>query len=925
MGGGFPNIPGFSFGSPKQLKPEVEKLRRLIQRGELEQRRLLFEKLGSLAVAHVMECQFDQSLQIIEELTELAETLIEEGQIELRQELFIAISQVITFLPPVSRQNKINCDQAPFFKYYSKCVENLSESDFDEVKNEWALDVHKYAESLHKNNEATVAAIALLDRTIQTMEQRFNPHSSHFTDWNPLLTMYSSRGIWKSEIGDRESALADLLHYDELADKAIKKRQQRRAEVSDRVAKKGDKIIIRIGDGDLIDHLASYHFDDQHYETILQLADMFASRAEKDQAWQYYDKALAIAQKEDRTNAFWALFSASGEVPFRKAYMIMQFHEYENALQLLDLAVQEFTTLLKTDQKHHFSAIERQLIEIARCRANALEYLGRHKEADQALDEMQRLCNKAAETNKISSAANAEKVKSIPYANTLKNSKKENRTSNQNSPPSPKKDAGDDIQQKAMVHLTEKHNEAAMESQRGNLELRRGHYKTALKLFLKARNVLESPLFANFQETQKNLYAIYLGLGMAYRAIKRYDNAEKWYNKAIIHVQKLINDGALDFCSAFCDALESLAFLFSHRQQHKEAFGQFEKVFHERNRLVAENLEGLNIEYLRTHDHQRLAFSALLLQMQRRTIGHIEEQLYALNRIDDAILWGQRCLENFEQFLRLIPDPAQAYYDQCCIMISYATLLLLGKRYEEADAFLEKCEQKFAETQQNDSDSNSAETIKQRKEHIDQLVLLRLFDLLGTKKYRFEKESIIQAHDLFRKKKGHEALPILESLREPIRQHQMEAQNEHRLLQLFWQELAQMIENNIALSYQGESEWSKWMKRYDETTSVGLPDTETNEMVEDGEEEDSEELDQELTQYEQEFGGENVNNNFLYKMLDELTGSTKASTMIRTQVMEPLQAIENGQPFRNDNTVGRNDPCPCGSGKKYKKCCMQSE
>ena len=24
---------------------------------------------------------------------------------------------------------------------------------------------------------------------------------------------------------------------------------------------------------------------------------------------------------------------------------------------------------------------------------------------------------------------------------------------------------------------------------------------------------------------------------------------------------------------------------------------------------------------------------------------------------------------------------------------------------------------------------------------------------------------------------------------------------------------------------------------------------------------------------------------------------------------------------RNHNKVGRNDPCPCGSGKKYKKCC----
>ena len=22
-----------------------------------------------------------------------------------------------------------------------------------------------------------------------------------------------------------------------------------------------------------------------------------------------------------------------------------------------------------------------------------------------------------------------------------------------------------------------------------------------------------------------------------------------------------------------------------------------------------------------------------------------------------------------------------------------------------------------------------------------------------------------------------------------------------------------------------------------------------------------------------------------------------------------------------EETVGRNDPCPCGSGKKYKKCC----
>ena len=31
------------------------------------------------------------------------------------------------------------------------------------------------------------------------------------------------------------------------------------------------------------------------------------------------------------------------------------------------------------------------------------------------------------------------------------------------------------------------------------------------------------------------------------------------------------------------------------------------------------------------------------------------------------------------------------------------------------------------------------------------------------------------------------------------------------------------------------------------------------------------------------------------------------------------------QPVRNTQKVGPNDPCPCGSGKKYKKCCMQKD
>jgi len=31
------------------------------------------------------------------------------------------------------------------------------------------------------------------------------------------------------------------------------------------------------------------------------------------------------------------------------------------------------------------------------------------------------------------------------------------------------------------------------------------------------------------------------------------------------------------------------------------------------------------------------------------------------------------------------------------------------------------------------------------------------------------------------------------------------------------------------------------------------------------------------------------------------------------------------EPIRSDKKPDRNDPCPCGSGKKYKKCCGQKE
>jgi preprotein translocase subunit SecA len=50
-----------------------------------------------------------------------------------------------------------------------------------------------------------------------------------------------------------------------------------------------------------------------------------------------------------------------------------------------------------------------------------------------------------------------------------------------------------------------------------------------------------------------------------------------------------------------------------------------------------------------------------------------------------------------------------------------------------------------------------------------------------------------------------------------------------------------------------------------------------------------------------------------------------ATPMKREQVAKPLStnkddSVSRGPVRRSAEKVGRNDPCPCGSGKKYKHC-----
>jgi len=54
------------------------------------------------------------------------------------------------------------------------------------------------------------------------------------------------------------------------------------------------------------------------------------------------------------------------------------------------------------------------------------------------------------------------------------------------------------------------------------------------------------------------------------------------------------------------------------------------------------------------------------------------------------------------------------------------------------------------------------------------------------------------------------------------------------------------------------------------------------------------------------------------------TSNLQQTTYDKQQAMSNLQrptVVSGKSPVVGRRKVGRNDPCPCGSGKKYKKCC----
>lgn len=69
----------------------------------------------------------------------------------------------------------------------------------------------------------------------------------------------------------------------------------------------------------------------------------------------------------------------------------------------------------------------------------------------------------------------------------------------------------------------------------------------------------------------------------------------------------------------------------------------------------------------------------------------------------------------------------------------------------------------------------------------------------------------------------------------------------------------------------------------------------------------------------------------IFQVMVEDIKEEVARLIYRVKVVEPQERIRNikdnrseedgGKTVKNSDKIGRNDPCPCGSGKKYKQCC----
>ena len=936
----------------KKVLPEVDKLRRTIQRGALEKRTELVEKLGRLALSYAGEGRFDDALQTWDEVIELTETLLEEGKLEITETMIEAVFPITSIARVHALQyNKMSeFPEDAFFQRFKKCVSILPEEEFLQIKNEWALDVHQRAETFRQNG-ATISAIAFLDESLGMIEPLFNPTSPQFTEWKPLLDIYRSRGLWKCEIGDHESGIADLLQYEKLAQSAsdLLERNRGTTQQKNRNALQGGQIVIRLGTEDLVDFYASYNFQEERYDAILILANTYAGRAEKEKALEYFDKALRITTVDEgvRERCRFSYFAAPMDIPYRKGHILAQFRQFEQALEQFDLAIENVKELLESDREEFLAELENRFAEISQARAEALRNLGRFDEAKEAVETARQMfaqALKAIENSRpdeedededeegdfMRSAmlqnlsggrskgsvsglaailagsqdddnpltmknllANPERRKEKPLRKVLREGEKLD-------------------ERKMLLQFGALHNEAMMDVERGKIEMQAGNWRKALRHLLKARFVVDSPVIISFPEAKKNVLNIYNAIARLYTILKEYDKAHTWYERTVHFAQKLTDGGEEDVRTLLYVAHEGFGDLCSERGLREKATAEYAWAFGEQIRLIEDQeaaLEGWDREHLRVHDNQKLMPLAVLYRAQLETIRRIENQIFVKGSSGAAESWARIEMETFEKFRALLLQPEQAREDHTKTTASCAAMLRWGNEEEKANELLERWVAEYKDEFETESDARN---------YINVSTAVRLKDLYALTDFRDgAKLFVLMAKQTTTAPfEAYETARVFRSL---LVHEQGRLQDLPPIKRDFYEHLLALVDNEVEKirnEHSPDEDESVFLNHpYNPDEVQALLDA-IEEEEEEAIKEDEPDADENAALYERDFEDAMSNQGMIFKMLDAYSGNDATDELLESE-------DRRRGTVRNEGAkLGRNDPCPCGSGKKYKKCCL---
>ncbi|MDR2345069.1 MAG: SEC-C domain-containing protein [Planctomycetaceae bacterium] len=907
------------------VQKEVQDLRMKVKEGFNHKRGQLLNKLCDLAHMLAEEQKFKDTIDVLHEILDLGLILAGQDKTKDFSSTAMKLGQVIVATRFMEEDVPLN-QLDEIFDIYNKWIAITPEQEFAKIKNEWSLTINTFAKHLLFRDQKD-KSVELVESTLQKVESLHNPLSTNFLDWKALLIGYNMLARIYKSYSNVSTAIAYFLRYDEIADKAHDVIQRHKPNNPMPIHRNfdGGHILLGTTSVDLSVILASAGFEEERYLNVLEIGNLYDSIGHCDEAIKYYDKALRVANyininksqenygsiPVDMDPKYLAqIENAQIFIPIKKAAVYDKIEDGKNFVKNIQLAEKELQAKLK----------ERNT-----------------KTKKDELDKLQSEINKLHNSYNKSSSVNN---KTFSKKNSTKGVSK--------------------LQDGSNLHyeLAKKNNDATGFMATAELEINRGAYKSAILYALKARNILDS-LFMQLGLTLPPLsnlvYACYI-LTTAYIKLDNMNKAEKWADKAVKHVKELdekikdmknktnLSQQELSLLENFdnrniwIQPLQNLVMVYITTGQFEEAIEPLIKIHNEykswiKELFVIEKLEGQNKQWYKG------SFVEVVLGYIK--VNQAIEECYSfIGNFEEAMKWSETAVKELNELCKFL----YSYEEPACIFrskadFSMAAIMVYTGKLEQADNLIKTIAQRFL-------DKGIDKLLDIAIERTRTFVALRLNMLISEKEFDDEREKLIEARKIMQDQKQ-EAGKMFNEVLEKLKIRRQEAENAHCVIRKQWDLLIKYTTAALDWCRDHNKEWNNMLlnkldsKKISSEFAIEAINYDLELVISRNFDQNIDfdkkvakeptdiDIDKEIE--EQDFDFEKPEHNPIAPefeiMMRNATPQQRRDFEKFSSLMYPGDDSEDEddeyqvKPKQNEK-IRRNDPCPCGSGKKYKKCCM---